>query len=146
MSMQMTRTEREAFLAGVRVGVLSIAEPGRGPLMAPMWYGYQPGGELWFITDAGSRKGRLLRQAERLSLCVQTETKPYQYVSVEGPVTSVEPCDVERDPQAMARRYLGDEAGERYLATTGGAAARANHLKVTMRPARWLTADYARRT
>jgi hypothetical protein len=32
MNLSMTRAEREAFLAGVHVGVLSIPEPGRGPL------------------------------------------------------------------------------------------------------------------
>jgi hypothetical protein len=31
MDTTMTRAEREAFLADVHVGVLSIAEPGRGP-------------------------------------------------------------------------------------------------------------------
>ena len=42
MKLSMTRAEREAFLAGVHVGVLSIPEPGRGPLAAPIWYGYEP--------------------------------------------------------------------------------------------------------
>ena len=31
------------------------------------------------------------------SVCVQTETPPYQYVSVEGPIVAIEPADVERD-------------------------------------------------
>ena len=34
----MTRTEREAFLAETRVGMLSVNEPGRGPLTVPVWY------------------------------------------------------------------------------------------------------------
>ena len=57
MDLRMTRAEREAFLADVHVGVLSIAEPGRGPLAAPIWYGYEPGGEIWLMI-AGLDQGR----------------------------------------------------------------------------------------
>jgi len=46
MSLAMTKQEREAFLADVHVGVISIPEPGRGPLTVPVWYAYDRGGEL----------------------------------------------------------------------------------------------------
>src|SRR5262245_31279727 len=77
MALTMTRLEREAFLAGVHVGIISIAEEGRGPLTVPIWYAYEPGGELRVITGRSSRKGRLLAHAGRFSICVQTETPPY---------------------------------------------------------------------
>ena len=80
MALTMTRREREAFLAGVHVGIISIAEEGRGPLTVPIWYAYTPGGELRLITGRHSRKGRLLAQAGRFSLCAQTEAPPYRYV------------------------------------------------------------------
>ena len=60
MSLAMTREEREAFLAEVHVGVVSIADPERGPLTVPIWYAYEPGGELRIVTDRDSRKGWLL--------------------------------------------------------------------------------------
>jgi nitroimidazol reductase NimA-like FMN-containing flavoprotein (pyridoxamine 5'-phosphate oxidase superfamily) len=142
MSLAMTRSEREAFLAGVHVGVLSIAEEGRGPLTAPIWYGYEPGGELRLVTERGSRKGRLLAGVKRLSLCVQTETPPYQYVSVEGPVVALEDADVERDVRPLARRYLGRELGDRYVEATGGTDARGGSVLVRVRPERWLSVDY----
>jgi nitroimidazol reductase NimA-like FMN-containing flavoprotein (pyridoxamine 5'-phosphate oxidase superfamily) len=107
MALTMTRLEREAFLAGVHVGMISIAEAGRGPLTVPIWYVYTPGGELRLLTGRNSRKGRLLTQAGRFSLCVQTETPPYRYVSVEGPITAIEAVDVERDLRPLAHRYLG---------------------------------------
>ncbi|MDX1384423.1 MAG: pyridoxamine 5'-phosphate oxidase family protein, partial [Thermoanaerobaculia bacterium] len=112
----MTRDEREAFLAAVRVGVLSLTDGDRGPLAAPVWYGYEPGGNLWFLTDDGSRKGRLLREGGRISLCVQTEDPPYRYVSIEGPVVEIRPADLEDDLRPMARRYLGREGGDAYVA------------------------------
>jgi PPOX class probable F420-dependent enzyme len=144
MSLKMSKTEREAFLADVHVGVIGIADPDRGPLLAPIWYGYEPGGELWVVTDRDSRKGRLLEKAERFSLCAQSEAPPYKYVSVEGAITAIEPSDVERHTRPLAHRYLGPEFGDQYIASTGGAEERGGSVVVRMRPDRWLTVDYAK--
>jgi nitroimidazol reductase NimA-like FMN-containing flavoprotein (pyridoxamine 5'-phosphate oxidase superfamily) len=144
MSLQMTAKEREAFLAGVHVGVISIAEAGRGPLTVPIWYGYAPGGDLFIVTDRGSRKGKLLEQAGRFSLCAQSETPPYKYVSVEGPIVELAPAQLERDTRALAHRYLGRELGDRYIEATGGSGSRGGEIVVRMRPERWLTTDYAK--
>jgi nitroimidazol reductase NimA-like FMN-containing flavoprotein (pyridoxamine 5'-phosphate oxidase superfamily) len=144
MSLKMTRSEREEFLADVHVGIVSVAEEGRGPLTAPIWYGYEPGGELWIVTERNSRKGRLLSQVERFSLCAQTEQPPYKYVSVEGPITSIAPSQLERDVRPLARRYLGPELGDRYIEATGGADARGDNVLIKMRPERWLTTDYSK--
>jgi len=38
VSPTMTKQERESFLADLHVGVISIAEEGRGPLTVPIWY------------------------------------------------------------------------------------------------------------
>jgi nitroimidazol reductase NimA-like FMN-containing flavoprotein (pyridoxamine 5'-phosphate oxidase superfamily) len=144
MSLTMTTNEREEFLAGVHVGIICIAEPGRGPLAAPIWYGYEPGNELWIVTERNSRKGRLLGKVDRFSLCAQTETPPYKYVSVEGPITSIEPSDLEQHERPLAHRYLNAELGDRYIEATGGAEARRDNVLVKMRPERWLTTDYAK--
>ena len=102
------RSEREEFLAGVHVGVLAIDEPGRGPLAVPIWYRYE-GGEVFAHVQDGSVKAVLLRAAGRATLVVQTETPPYKYVSVEGPVS----LDAgPHDEVAMATRYLGPELGQ----------------------------------
>jgi Pyridoxamine 5'-phosphate oxidase len=143
MSLTMSREQRETFLAGLHVGVLAIpAEAGRGPLTAPIWYGYEPGGEIWVITGATSRKGKLLRLGVRVSLVAQTETSPYQYVSVEGPVTALEPV---RDPEpvrTLARRYLGVQGGDGYVAATWQGYDKDPNVLVRIRPERWLTVDY----
>jgi len=52
MSLAMSRQEREAFLAALHVGVISIERPGRGPLTVPIWYGYEPGGDLWIMIES----------------------------------------------------------------------------------------------
>ncbi len=141
MPLAMTRSEREAFLAETHVAVISIAHGDRGPLTVPVWYTYEPGEAVRFVTGGTSRKLRLIRQAGRLSLCVQTELAPYKYVSVEGPVTLGTP-EFERDVRQMAVRYLGEQLGEWYLQKT--AAERVGTVLVTLHPERWLTVDYSK--
>lgn len=140
-SLSMSKSEREAFLAETRVAVISIAEDGRGPLTVPIWYGYQPGGAIRIVTGGDSKKAALLRRAGRMSLCVQTETAPYKYLSVEGPVSFGEP-DFERDHRAIAIKYLGAQMGEMYIA--GTADQRDGSILVTLTPERWLSVDYTK--
>jgi len=140
LSLAMSKSEREAFLGALHVGVISIPDPARGPLTVPIWYGYEPGGELWVLTERSSRKGRLLAKGARISLCAQTETPPYQYVSVEGPIVAIEPADRERHTRPMARRYLGSELGDRYVEATSSEAGES--IVVRVRPERWLSVDY----
>lgn len=144
MSLAMTATEREAFLADLHVAVLSVTEEdGRAPLSVPVWYVYEPGGEISFITGGGSRKMALIRAAGRVRLVVQTEQVPYRYVSVEGAVTTVEPAKPE-ERQALAHRYLGPELGEEYLKSTADVAG--TMMTVRVRPERWLTRDYEKQS
>src|SRR5262245_13930962 len=142
MSLSMTKAEREAFLADVHVAVVSIPEPGAAPVTAPIWYRYAPGGQVEFITDRASRKGRQLKVGAPLALCAQVETPPYKYVTVEGVVTALDPVDVQRDLVPIAQRYLGPEQGAAYakqLAADMGAS-----VLVRMRPDRWRTVDYSK--
>ena len=140
MPLAMSVAEREQFLAGLHVGVLSVTQAGRGPLTVPVWYSYQPGGPVSVITGRDTRKGRSLRAAGRMSLCAQDEDPPYRYVSVEGPVTMAELDPSER--LAMARRYLGTEGGDQYLAS----APDPDHTMVVfrMQPEHWATADFGK--
>ena len=137
----MTRSEREAFLAGVHVGVVSIERPGKPPLTVPIWYDFDSAIGVWLITSRASEKGQALAKAGRFALCAQSEAPPlYRYASVEGPVISVRPARVEDDSRPMAHRYFGRELGDRYIENTGDQ----NSLVFTMRPERWRTVDYGK--
>ncbi len=138
----MTKQERESFLADLHVGIISVAEDGRGPLTVPIWYSYEPGGEVRVVTGGTSRKAQLLRTARRFSLCAQTETPPYKYVSVEGPIVAIEPANLERDRRPLAHRYFGVQAGDRYVERTR--VETVENVLVRMRPERWLTVDYGK--
>lgn len=140
MSYIMTREEREAFLADLHVGVIGINAPDRGPVLVPIWYWYEPGQEIKLVTYKDSVKARLLEETGRFTLCVQNEAPPYQYVSVEGPVLSIEDADHFRDLKPIAVRYLGQEEGEQYVQDTIDD----QELLVRMMPERWSTADYGK--
>lgn len=136
----MTAEERQAFLAEVHVGIIAIAEADRGPLAVPVWYSYEPGGDVQVLMQGDSRKMVGIEAAGRFSLCAQTESAPYKYVSVEGPVSNVRPYGHD-DILAMATRYLGEEGGRAYAAGGTGD----NGVMVSMTPQRWLSTDYSKR-
>jgi nitroimidazol reductase NimA-like FMN-containing flavoprotein (pyridoxamine 5'-phosphate oxidase superfamily) len=142
MSLIMTKQEREAFLADVHAGIISISE--EGPLAVPVWYAYGSGENLRIMTGRESRKGRLLARARRFSLCVQAENPPYKYVSVEGAIVSTEAADIERDLRPLARRYLGEKMGDRYVEEKRNLPTHADNVLIRLRPERWLTTDYSK--
>jgi hypothetical protein len=144
MSLAMTRTQRETFLASLHIGVLAIPDGASGPLTAPLWYAYEPGGMLWFVTAEGSRKGRLLLPGVRVSLLVQSEHVPYRYASIEGPVASVERIHAPGPVRALARRYLGEQEGDAYAEAAWPRLEREPNVLVTVKPERWRTLDESR--
>ena len=134
---EMTTEERDAFLSDVHIGILAIARDAKGPLALPIWYEYEDG-DVIIGLDGDSLKATLLRKQGRATMTVQTETPPYQYVSVEGPVT-IEAS--QRDVSTMAIRYLGHQLGTAY----------AEHNPTTdtsviarLTPERWLTCDFGK--
>jgi len=138
MPLKMSRAEREKFLAGVHVGVLSVASgDGSGPLSIPVWYSYQPGGTLNVSTGRATRKAQAVIAAGRFSLCTQDEQPPYKYVTVEGPVTVEDATDAER--RELARRYLGTEGGDAFMASVPSE----GQVMLRMTPERWSSVDYS---
>ena len=134
-----TETERQEFLAAKHVGVLSVAADDRPPASVPIWYEYTPGRNIRINTGASSRKAKLVEQAGAVTLVVQHEEPPYQYVVVEGTVVDITkptPLDVR---QAIAIRYLGEEAGRAFVGSLEGQ----ESVLFTIRPDRWITADFS---
>ena len=143
MQLSMTRAEREAFLADVHIGVLSVARADRAPLTVPIWYHYEPGGDICIATGAQSQKLGFIRSAGRISLCVQTETPPYKYVTVEGAVT-IEPINGDAFVRKVAHRYLGEQMGDYYVQLTASEREKTGEVLVRVTPERWLSVDYTK--
>jgi PPOX class probable F420-dependent enzyme len=139
VSVSMSSAEREAFLADVHVGVLAVAAgQGKGPLTTPVWYSYQPGGLVTVTTGGSSSKARAIAAAGRFSLCAQDEAQPYKYVTVEGPAV-IEPSET-ADRIDIARRYLGPEGGDAFIAANSGA----DDVMIRMTPEHWQAADFSK--
>jgi nitroimidazol reductase NimA-like FMN-containing flavoprotein (pyridoxamine 5'-phosphate oxidase superfamily) len=135
----MSRAEREAFLAEVHVGVLAVAAgQSRGPLLAPVWYSYQPGWRVSVSTGGSSSKARAVAAAGRFSLCAQDEAPPYKYVTVEGPAV-IEQAEL-AGRIAIARRYLGIEGGDAFIAANPGV----DDVMIQMMPEHWQSADFSK--
>jgi nitroimidazol reductase NimA-like FMN-containing flavoprotein (pyridoxamine 5'-phosphate oxidase superfamily) len=140
VSTSMSQAEREQFLAEVHVGVLSVAQGnGHGPLAIPVWYSYQPGGLVSVSTGRGTRKASAIATAGRFSLCAQDERPPYKYVTVEGPAVIEEAELAERTE--LARRYLGAEGGDAFMAANPGTPG--EEIIIRMTPETWLSADFS---
>ncbi len=132
----MKKPDREAFLADVHVGVITVARDGAAPLAAPVWYSYESGGDVLFVFESASEKIKLIEATGQASLCVQSEAMPYKYVTGEGPAVV---GDIDNDGErALAYRYLGPEIGDIYLSAIGGSVSRV----VRLSPIRWRTVDY----
>ncbi len=131
--------DRELFLAEPHIAALSVsAGLGRGPLTLPIWYQYEPGGEAWVLTEAASRKARLIEAAGRFTLMVDRVTPTARYVSVEGPVTRMVPGTDELLLEITAR-YLPPDKVPAYIEFARTELG--EQVAIYLRPQRWLTAD-----
>ncbi len=142
----MTQEERERFLAEPHIAVLSIARgDDRPPHTTPVWYAYEPGGDVTFFTGTQgrrSRKAELLREAGVLSLTVQQEEFPYGYVTVEGTVLEIDRPPTAEQALAVARRYMPEEQAWGFVEAEIGHPS-GEFVLFTIRPDRWLTFDFA---
>jgi PPOX class probable F420-dependent enzyme len=129
---------REKFLSEVHVGVIAVERPDRAPLSVPIWYDYEPGGEVLLWTESDTIKHKLIRDAGRFAITAQDEQPPYKYVIAEGDVTSIEKAD-DAHVRRLAVRYLGEQEGNQFadenLTPTS--------ILIRMRPKRWLSMSYA---
>ncbi|UYQ60521.1 pyridoxamine 5'-phosphate oxidase family protein [Streptomyces peucetius] len=138
--MALTREDREKFLAEPLVAALAVdaGEDGRAPLTVPIWYQYEPGGDIWIMTGRDSRKAAAIEAAGRFSLMVDRVEPTVRYVSVEGPVVETVPATREQLVEISAR-YLAPGKVEAYVDFAWKN--HGNQLVIRMRPQRWISSD-----
>lgn len=134
-----TEAERQQFLAAKHIAVLSVAADDRPPASVPIWYDYTPGGDIRVNTGAGNRKAKLIERAGAVTIVVQREELPYQYVVVEGTVVQATTPAPAEPREAIAARYLGAEGGRAFARQMDGA----HSVLFTIRPDRWFSADFS---
>jgi nitroimidazol reductase NimA-like FMN-containing flavoprotein (pyridoxamine 5'-phosphate oxidase superfamily) len=142
----MTEGERQGFLAGRHVGVVSVARgDGRPPHSTPVWYAYDPGGNISFFTGTQgrrSRKAELVREAGVLSFVVQREEFPYACVTIEGTVVGEDSPPSAEQVLAVVRRYLPEEQAQPFVDSELRQPL-PKFVLFTIRPDRWLSFDFS---
>ncbi|MFD6290274.1 pyridoxamine 5'-phosphate oxidase family protein [Streptomyces sp. NPDC060205] len=137
--MALTREEREKFLAEPHIAALAVdAGAGRAPLTVPIWYQYEPGGDVWILTGLTSRKNELISAAGRFSLMVDRLEPTIRYVSLEGPVVESTPATREQLHEISAR-YLPADKVDGYVDFSWKE--HGEMVVIRMRPDRWLSSD-----
>lgn len=135
--MALPLNERQAFLAEPHIGAVAVAADDRAPVVVPVWYLYEPGGDIRIITPRDSRKAQLIERAGRFSLLAQRAEPNPRYVSVEGPVVGFATATREMEAE-LVRRYLPEQAAAAYLEAS---ASFGPQVAIDMRPEHWLSAD-----
>ena len=107
--------EQRAFLSyGTRTGKLATVRKDGRPHIIPIWF-VLDGDTLIFTTGESSVKAANMRRDARVCLCVDDETPPYAYITVEGMATwSPELNEQLHWATRIAARYMGEDLAEAY--------------------------------
>ena len=130
----------QSFLAAPHIGMLAVARRSGPPIASPVWYGYEPGGDVVFTIGRNSAKAKALRTAGVASLCAQNEQLPYAFVTVDGPVVVGDTAADEVLRARIAIRYLGQELGASYIESTESS----DNVLARLTPEHWRSNDYSR--
>ncbi|HTI15434.1 MAG TPA: PPOX class F420-dependent oxidoreductase [Dictyobacter sp.] len=105
---------KEFLLQGTRTGkVATVRADGRAHVV-PIWF-VMDGDTIVFTTGTDSVKGKNLRRDGRASLCVDDETPPFSFATVEGTVTFSEDLNELREwATRIAARYMGADKAEQF--------------------------------
>jgi PPOX class probable F420-dependent enzyme len=103
-----------SWLDGPLPAVLVTYNPDASALATPVWF--RPHGSAFEVVIAeGDAKLRNLRRDPRSILLVFETAPPFRGIEVRGEAELVE-RDVTAERAAIAARYLGEQAGERFAA------------------------------
>ena len=109
-----TNEQRAFLLYGTRTGKLAtVREDGR-PHVVPIWF-VMDGDTLIFTTGGNSVKARNIRRDARVALCVDDETPPYAFITVEGTAAmSADLGELLHWATRIGRRYMGEDQAEAF--------------------------------
>ncbi|MFC5156310.1 PPOX class F420-dependent oxidoreductase [Streptomyces amakusaensis] len=131
MAKTMTKGEWHTFVSeGTRTAKLSTVRADGSPHIAPVWF-LLDGDELVLNTDKESVKGRNLIRDGRVAICVDDETPPFAFVTLQGR------AEVSEDQEQalhwatrIAARYLGEDVAAAVGARNSGPGSITVRIKV----------------
>ncbi len=113
----MIRPQLEALLEEANVAVLATVDTKNRAHAAPVWYLYE-NGEFLISTDRGSQKHKNIEANPHVTLVIDRRTLPYLAAIVRGKAEIEDTLSAEQHKE-LTHRYLGEEIGNAYLASTG---------------------------
>jgi PPOX class probable F420-dependent enzyme len=111
----MSKDEVTDFLmSGTRTGKLATVQADGRAHVVPVWF-VLDGDDLLFNTWHKSVKAKNMQRDGRVTLCVDHEAPPYDFVMLEGHVTfSEEPEEVKYWATQIGARYMGADQAEAF--------------------------------
>lgn len=105
---------------GSRTGKLAVTRADGRPHVSPVWFDFDDDtGELVFLTQADTIKGKSLQRDGRISICVDEMDFPFAFARIDGVVASL--TSYADDPDGMlhwstvtCRRYVGDDRAQEF--------------------------------
>ena len=93
---------------------LAVVRADGSPLVAPVWID-RDGEQIVFTTGADTIKGKSILRDGRVSLCLDNETPPFDFVTISGTTTtSTDPDEVLAWATRIAGRYMGADKAKAY--------------------------------
>jgi PPOX class probable F420-dependent enzyme len=98
----------------VRTAKVAVVRDDGSPQVAPVWIA-RDGDQIVFTTGANTVKGKAILRDGRVSLCLDNETPPFDFVTINGTTTtSTDPEELLEWATRIAGRYMGSEQAETY--------------------------------
>lgn len=110
---RMSPEELDAFLQRPLIAVLTTVRADLSLHSTPVWFEYEDG-IFYFWVGSESVKARNVWRNPEASVCIATQSEPYQYVSAEGP------CEFQTHELAarclsICRRYYSEESAQAFV-------------------------------
>ena len=113
---KMTREEAQHFLtSAARTGKIGVVKDDGSPMVVPIWFDLDADGTIVFTTWHETIKARSLRHEPRVSICVDDEVPPFDYVRIDGTAVLIDDPDLlRRWATRLAARYMGPARADEY--------------------------------
>src|SRR3954453_3895807 len=97
-----------------RTAKLAVVRADGSPQVAPVWIA-RDGEEVVFMTSAETIKGKSILRDGRISMCLDNEEPPFDFVTINGTTTtSSDAAELLDWATRIAARYMGEDAAEAY--------------------------------
>jgi PPOX class probable F420-dependent enzyme len=113
---EMSVEEVRRFAAhGTRTAKIAVVREDGSPMVVPVWFDFDDDWSVVFTTWHDTVKARAIRREPRVSICVDREEPPYDYVRIDGKAELIDDKDILRLWSIrLGGRYMGNSRAEQF--------------------------------